>query len=91
MKRIIKDYKSITQEQLQLINQVYPDGFDEEKLMYITNASGQSFKVLQIKTDDAIYLFKFSKELMARVEDFNDELTIEEEYHGEQETVDPES
>ena len=86
MKRIIKDYKTITQEQLLLINQVYPDGFDEESLSYITNASGESFKVLQIKTDDAIYLFKISKELIARVDDFNDELI--EEYNGEDEGTD---
>jgi len=73
MKRIIKDYRSITEEQLKLIADHYPEGMDSENLISFVNAKGEYVKALEVRTDDAIYLFKISAEMIAKIDDFTDD------------------
>ena len=63
LKRIIKDYKTISQEHIDLINRHFPNGFENEHLISFTTPKGEFIKALEIRTDDAIYLFKVDKNM----------------------------
>ena len=72
MKRIIKDYRSLPEEYLDLIHRHYPDGFENDNLISFVTPKGEFIKALEIKTEDAIYLFKIDKN-MALQDDENQE------------------
>jgi hypothetical protein len=63
LKRIIKDYKTISQEHIDLINRHYPNGFENDNLISFTTPKGEFIKALEIRTADAIYLFKIDKNM----------------------------
>jgi hypothetical protein len=63
LKRIIKDYKTISQEHIDLINRHFPNGFENDNLISFTTPKGEFIKALEIRTDDAIYLFKIDKNM----------------------------
>jgi preprotein translocase subunit Sec63 len=67
IRRVIKDYKSLGQEHIDLINEHFPNGFENEHLVSFTTPKGQFIKALEIRTDDTIYLFKIDKNM--RVDD----------------------
>ena len=71
MKRVIKDYKSIEQEHIDLINEHFPNGFENDDLVSFTTPKGQFIKALEIRTADTIYLFKIDKNM--QVDDENQE------------------
>jgi DNA-directed RNA polymerase subunit delta len=63
IKRVIKDYKTLGQEHIDLINEHFPNGFENEHLISFTTPKGQFIKALEIKTEDTIYLFKVDKNM----------------------------
>ena len=73
VKRIIKDYRTVTDEQLKLITEHFPDGIDSEQLISFTNAKGEFVKALEIRTEDTIYLFKFSAEMINKIDDITED------------------
>ncbi|MFA8436511.1 MAG: hypothetical protein ACEPOZ_18540 [Marinifilaceae bacterium] len=70
MKRVIKDYKTISFEMLQLLMEKYPFGVDEEDLISFTTPKGYKIKAVELKTNDAIYLIKMSSELTNQLSSF---------------------
>ncbi len=72
MKRVIKDYNSITQEHIDLINEQYPNGFENENLVSFVTPKGQFIKALEVRTDDTIYLFKIEKNMKVAEEEDQD-------------------
>jgi len=62
-KRVIKDYNTLTQEHIDLINEHYPNGFENENLVSFVTPKGQFIKALEVRTDDTIYLFKIDKNM----------------------------
>lgn len=73
MKRIIKDYKSITPQQLDLIAQEYPEGFALDDLITFKKPDGDSFRGLEIRTEEAIYLFKIDTRMLEVIDDHTDD------------------
>lgn len=73
MKRIIKDYKNITPELLDILNDRYPEGIDEDDLISFTNHLNEKVKAVEIRYDDDIYLIKVSKQLTAKMDEALDE------------------
>jgi hypothetical protein len=73
MKRIIKDYKSITKDQLAMIAEEYPDGFGIDDLITFRKPDGDTFKGLEIRTEDAIYLFKINTRMLEMIDDYTDQ------------------
>lgn len=69
MKRVIKDYNSITQEHIDLINKHYPNGFENENLVSFVTPKGQFIKALEVRTEDTIYLFKIEKNMKVADDD----------------------
>ena len=56
IKRVIKDYNSLSQEHIDLINEHFPNGFENENLISFVTPKGQFIKALEIRTGDTIYL-----------------------------------
>jgi len=72
LKRVIKDYNSLTQEHIDLINEHYPNGFENENLVSFVTPKGQFIKALEVRTDDTIYLFKIDKNMKVDDEENQD-------------------
>lgn len=71
-KRVIVDYKNITQDLLQLLTDTYPDGYEDETIVF-NNAKGERVEAVQLETEDTKYLVKVSAQLNRKVEVFIDE------------------
>ncbi|MFN0032727.1 MAG: hypothetical protein ACKVOR_11260 [Flavobacteriales bacterium] len=71
LKRIIKDYNSLEKEHIDLITKHFPEGFENDDLVSFTTPKGQFIKALEIRTAEAIYLFKIAKNM--KVDDENAE------------------
>lgn len=73
MKRVIKDYNTITDEHAALIEAAFPNGFENENLVSFTTPKGEFIKALEIRTEDTIYLFKIDKNMKVDEEDGHDD------------------
>lgn len=80
MKRIIKDYKTISQEHADLIAQHFPNGFENEHLISFTTPKGEFIKALEIRTEDTIYLFKVDKNMQVDNDDDNDGVSVDSSF-----------
>jgi hypothetical protein len=63
LKRVIKDYNSLSQEHIDLINEHFPNGFENDNLVSFVTPKGQFIKALEVRTADTIYLFKIDKNM----------------------------
>jgi hypothetical protein len=63
IKRVIKDYNTLSQEHIDLINEHFPNGFENENLVSFVTPKGQFIKALEVRTEDTIYLFKIDKNM----------------------------
>ena len=73
MRRIIVDYKKLTEEILNLLIEKYPDGYNDSDIITFKNASGEIVEAVEVRTEDTIYLVKVSVKLEQRMESFVDE------------------
>lgn len=72
MKRVIKDFKSISPEVMALINDQYPYGYEDNELVTFVNAKGEFVKALEVKTEDTVYLIKLDRKLDEHISDYQD-------------------
>jgi preprotein translocase subunit Sec63 len=72
IKRVIKDYKTLASEHIDLINAHYPNGFENENLVSFVTPKGQFIKALEVRTADTIYLFKIDKNMKVDDEENQD-------------------
>jgi hypothetical protein len=70
MKRVIKDYKSIGIDLFQLLIKSFPDGIYEEDLIRITKPNGKKINVLELRTEDTVYLIKMDREMQSKMDIF---------------------
>jgi len=73
MKRVIVDYKKLTENILNLLVEKYPDGYNDSDIIVFKNASGETVEAVEVKTDDTIYLVKVSVNLEQSMVDHMDE------------------
>lgn len=72
-KRIIVDYKNVTNEILDALNNAYPNGY-EGKVIKFKNAKGETISAVPVETADSNYLVKISAQLESKMEAYlNDE------------------
>jgi hypothetical protein len=60
MKRIIKDYDTMSEELKALVGRTFPDGIQRGDLLTFPTATGKRFSGVEIHTEDAIYIIKGS-------------------------------
>ncbi len=80
MKRIIKDFKAITDEVVALINEQYPYGYEDSQLVTFVNAKGEFVKALEVKSDEITYLIKLSTKLNDHINDYMDSDDDDDDY-----------
>ncbi|WP_461533522.1 hypothetical protein [Sinomicrobium sp.] len=73
MKRIIVDYKKLTNEILTLLVEKYPDGYGDDDIIKFKNANNETVEALEVRTDEAVYLVKVSTRLANTMENFDEE------------------
>ncbi|MBI1317223.1 hypothetical protein GC167_10280 [bacterium] len=71
-RRVIVDYRNITQELLELLTTTYPYGYDDAVVRF-KNAKGELVSSVPLETDDTRYLVKVSMELDRKVEAYLDD------------------
>ena len=94
MKRIIIDYRKLTQELAAALLQHYPQGYVDEDLLTFKNARGEWIEAVELPTPEALYLVKIGQDLNRLMSDFleldedrdSDVPGLENEYDGSLET-----
>ena len=69
MIRKIVDYQKLSKEILSLLVEKFPDGYDDSDIITFRNARNEVIEAVEIKTEDAIYLVKVGKRLIAAMEE----------------------
>ena len=72
MKRIFKDYRTITDEHMALIKKKYPHGFTDSDLIALKTSDGNYFDALEIETDDAVYIVKVNHDLLEAIDQYEE-------------------
>ena len=72
-KRVIVDYKNVTQDILELFTDRYPYGYEDEDIIKFKNAKGETVRAVPFETKDTKYLVKVSVEMDARIEAYMDD------------------
>jgi hypothetical protein len=73
MRRVIVDFKKLTNEILSMLVEKYPDGYGDDDIIRFKNANNESVEAVEVRTDDTIYLVKVSTRLANTMEKFEDE------------------
>ena len=73
MKRVITDYKKLTDELLNLLVQKFPYGYDPEDIIRFQNSHNELIEAVEVRTEDTIYLVKVSKGLASSIENFEED------------------
>ncbi|MEJ4087890.1 hypothetical protein [Galbibacter orientalis] len=73
MKRVIVDYKKLTNEILSMLVEKYPDGYGDDDIIKFKNASNETVEAVEVRTEDTVYLVKVSTRLANTMEKFEDD------------------
>lgn len=73
MKRVIVDYKKLTNEILTMLVEKYPDGYGDDDIIRFRNASNESIEAVEVRTEDTVYLVKVSTKLADTMENFDED------------------
>lgn len=74
MKRLIVDFKKLTEEILQLLVARYPNGYEDKDVITFKNAQNELIEAVEVRTEDTIYLVKVSKRLENTMQDYEDNM-----------------
>jgi len=91
MQRLIIDYKKLTPEILMLLNEKFPDGYDDNDIISFKNHNSEIIDAVEVRTHDTIYLVKIGKHLidsMANIDlvDDNEEINDPDEIKDDNES-----
>ena len=82
MKRIIKEFNSLSDRHFHMIKRQYPKGFGDNDLKALKTSDGNYFDALEVRTKEAIYLVKVTHDMLEQidqVEELSPEQMAEEE------------
>lgn len=77
MKRVIVDFKKLTEDILNMLVEKYPDGYNDGDIITFKNAAGETIEAVEVRTEDTIYLVKVSVRLEQRMEDHIEDMEEE--------------
>ncbi len=63
MKKAIIDYKKVTPELLQLLQERYPGGYGDRDIITFDDHHNNTIEAVEVRTEDTIYLVKVSTRL----------------------------
>ena len=73
MQRLIRSFNTLTDELKEMLQQQFPDGIDSTHIKTVPTAKGEILRVIELRTDDAMYLIKINPESRAEIEEFLDQ------------------
>jgi len=73
MQRLIRSFNTLTDELREKLQEQFPDGIDNSHIRAISTAKGETLRVIELRTSDAIYLIKINPESRAEIEEFLDQ------------------
>tara|TARA_R110002072_G_scaffold59514_1_gene151444 strand:+ start:27302 stop:27610 length:309 start_codon:yes stop_codon:yes gene_type:complete len=73
MKRVIVDYKKLTQEILDMLVEKYPNGYKGKDIIVFRNAQNEIIEAVEVKTEDTVYLVKVSQRLADTMENYDED------------------
>ncbi|MCC6841027.1 MAG: hypothetical protein IT230_12795 [Flavobacteriales bacterium] len=73
MQRLIRSFNTLTDELREKLQEQYPDGIDNSHIRAISTAKGDTLRVIELRTSEAIYLIKITPESRAEIEEFLDQ------------------
>lgn len=80
MKRLIVDYKKLTDDILGLLVEKYPQGYHSKDIISFKNAQGETVEAVEVRTDDTIYLVKVSTRLADSMQEYEDAIEAEKDF-----------
>ena len=84
MRRVIVDFKKLTPEILTLLNDKFPDGYDDDDIIKFDNHKNETIEAVEVRTEDTIYLLKVSSKLHYSMTNFEDTIEeLEQQQHKE--------
>jgi len=69
-KRLIVDFKNITNSILTLFTERYPYGYDDDDIIRFTKPSGEKVSAVPFETDETYYLIKIGVEMDKKINAF---------------------
>jgi hypothetical protein len=69
-KRKIVDYSNVPEEILNMLGELYPNGYEKDVIKF-PNAKGEMISAVRVETDDTIYLIKVSSQLKQMFDDLD--------------------
>ena len=73
MQRLIRSFNTLTDELREKLQEQYPDGIDNNHIRTLATPKGESLRVIELRTADAIYLIKINAESREEIEQFLDQ------------------
>lgn len=73
MQRLIRSFNTLTEDLREKLQEQYPDGIDNNHIRTIATAKGDSLRVIELRTSEAIYLIKINAESREEIEQFLDQ------------------
>jgi hypothetical protein len=73
MQRLIRSFNTLTDDLRDMLQEQYPDGIDNSHIRTLNTPKGESLRVIELRTSDAIYLIKINAESREEIEQFLDQ------------------
>jgi hypothetical protein len=73
MQRLIRSFNTLTDELREKLQEQYPDGIDNSHIRTLNTPKGDSLRVIELRTAEAIYLIKINAESREEIEQFLDQ------------------
>ncbi|HQV75796.1 MAG: hypothetical protein KBA60_06480 [Flavobacteriales bacterium] len=73
MQRLIRSFNTLTDALKETLQEQYPDGVDSSHIKSIPTATGDTLRVIELKTHDALYLIKINSESREEIDQYLDQ------------------
>jgi hypothetical protein len=83
MQRLIRSFNTLSDELREMLQEQYPDGIDNSHIRTVNTPKGESLRVIELLTPDAMYLIKVNAESRGEIDEFLDQDNSDEERDSE--------
>lgn len=80
MKRLIVDYKKLTDDILDLLIEKYPQGYRNRDIITFKNQRNETIEAIEVRSEDTIYLVKVSTKLADTMQEYEDAIGEGEDF-----------
>lgn len=73
MQRLIRSFNTLTDELRDKLQEQYPDGIDNSHIRTVNTPKGETLRVIELRTAEAMYLIKINAESRGEIDEFLDQ------------------